>query len=378
MSLTDLSPSRKKEFVLGKVFEALSAIFSSRLIPPLAIRALKLVTRLAPKDVADASYGLFKTIMTSDDLTDQYWKAARLAIHGAFQRSVDDKLPRVEDPTEIIKFLNHHLCLQAAGEDHRSSIVLALNATSSTRDGRPTDSMVNCIGKFDCASPSFVKGMRSILDPSNSILIRGLAIDLLSLISGQWFNSEDPVMEPGDMSEFCEHLAVYMVDDVRPQSVTRRRFFSILFGMLRSPEWRSHIVTRLWSLLAHWTLVDEEQESFKWCLQNAIELLDFTKGLLYVEGFRWWYGTLWLHFDKLDPTVHGEVERIARDISSGDGLSDLNLYLDLIGQEVKRTRQELDELTEEYRLADSCMRLRARIVTLEENYRRLARITDGQ
>ena len=121
-----------------------------------------------------------------------------------------------------------------------------------------------------------------------------------------------------------------------------------------------------------------EEESFKWCLQNAIELLEFTRGLSDGEGSRWWYGTLWFHFEKLDHTVRGEVERIAREMSSGDGLSDLNLYLNLIGQEVERTRRELDGLTEEGRLYGFDMELRARFVAMEGNYHRLARITAGQ
>lgn len=70
--------------------------------------------------------------------------------------------------------------------------------------------------------------------------------------------------------------------------------------------------------------------------------LDFGRG----EGFKWWYGTLWFHFNKLDPTIRSEVESIAKDMPSGDGLSDLDLYLNLIGQEVERTRQELNRLTE--------------------------------
>ena len=44
--------------------------------------------------------------------------------------------------------------------------------------------------------------------------------------------------------------------------------------------------------------------------------------------------------DKLDTTVRDEVERMARDMSLGNGFSDLNLYLDLIGQGVARTRQD--------------------------------------
>ena len=144
--------------------------------------------------------------------------------------------------------------------------------------------------------------------------------------------------------------------------------------MLRSSEWRNHIVTGLWSLFAEWTLADEEDVSFQWCLKNAIELLEFTKGSPDAERFRWWYGTLWFHFEKLDPTVRGEVERIAREMSSGDGLSDLNLYLNLIGQETERTQRELAGLTEDDRLDGSGMELRARTVRVEGNYRRLARI----
>ena len=201
----------------------------------------------------------------------------------------------------------------------------------------------------------------------------------MALISYQWFNSSVPVMKPEEISELCEHLARFIVDaTARPHQDTRRRFLTFFFGMLRSPEWRSHIVTRLWSLLVEWTLVDEEEESFKWCLQNAIELLEFTGRSRDDERFKWWYGTLWFHFDKLDPTVRGEVESIAKDMSSGDGLSDLNLYLNLIGQEVERARRQLDGLTDEGKLAKSGMELRARLVTLEGNYHRLARITGRQ
>ena len=69
------------------------------------------------------------------------------------------------------------------------------------------------------------------------------------------------------------------------------------------------------------------------------------------------------------------MESIAKDISSGDGLSDLDLYLNLIGREVERTRQELNGLTEVAKQAKAGMELRARFVTLEGNYRRLVRIT---
>jgi len=52
---------------------------------------------------------------------------------------------------------------------------------------------------------------------------------------------------------------------------------------------------------------------------------------------KWWYGTLWFHYDELDTTVQDEVKKITRDLLLGDGLSNLNLYLNLIEQGLTRT-----------------------------------------
>ena len=177
------------------------------------------------------------------------------------------------------------------------------------------------------------------------------------------------------MSEFCEHLAVLAIDDAVHHPNVQRHSATLLFGMLRSPEWRRHIATRFWSTLAHCARVEEERESFRWCLQNAIELLEFTRRLADGEGLKWWYGALWFHYDKLDTMVRDEVERIARDMLQSDGLSDLSLCLDLIGQEIARTRQEVDGLPNEERVADFGVGLGARLIALEGNYSRLARIT---
>ena len=345
----------------------------------MAVRALQLATQLEAADLANASYELFKVIIASEDLTEEYWEAARHVIRGAFRRSTDlpAVTPTAGESKEILKFLDHHLGLQGAGEDHTPSIMYALDALTIivSGDRRPAPLVLEYIRGFNCARPSFVRGMRSIMRLTTNGWIREFAIRFIAIVSDQWFNSPVPIMEPVERSEFCENLATLMVGPVRPGPDTRKRFFFVLFGMLRSPEWRNHIVTRLWSLFADWTLTDEGDVSFQWCLKNAIELLEFTKGLSDGgEGFRWWYGTLWFHFEKLEPTVRGEVERIATEMSSGDDLSDLNLYLNLIGQEAERTRRTLDGLTEEARLDRSGMELRARIVRVEGNYRRLARI----
>ena len=375
---TDPAHSRQKQSVFTKVFGALSTIFSSKSIPPLATRALQLATQLETIEFAGASYELFKVIMAPEDMTEEYWEAARHTMRGAFQRSIGGmaSLPAVGNPKEILKFLDYHLDRQGAGEDHTTFIFYAFDAILVLLPGgRLMPLVAEGIKNFNCASSSFVRGMRSIISPTSNAWTREFAMRFMPHIHVQWFCSPVPVMEPEDMTEFSEHIAMLIVDAGPTAYPTTKQFFPSLFSMLRSQEWRQHMVTRLWSLLAHWTLADEEEESFKWCLKNAVELLEFTKGLSDGERFKWWYGTLWFHFEKLDPTVRSEVERIAVEMSSGDGLSDLDLYLSIIGQEVDRTRRKLEELTEEARVARSGMALGARFVTLEGNHRRLARIT---
>jgi len=348
---------------------------------PSALRALRLVTRLAVEDVSDASYELFKMIMAPDDLTDQHWEAARLAAHGAFQPNVEKLYPLVGEPKEILKFLDYHLGLQGEGEDHRLSIEIATDAIPSGSKGnqtRPPALTVECVKKFKCARPSFVRGVRSVMHPGNPFGIRDAIAGLITLMSSQWFNSPAPIMEPEEMSEFCEDLAQFLIDRALHTPNTQKRGVTILFEMLRSPEWRKHTAPRLWSMFAYSTRVDEARESVRWCLQNAIELLEFMRGLPHGEGLKWWYGALWFHYDKLDTTARDEVERIARDMSLGDGLSDLNLYLNLIGQEVVRIRQEVDGFREKYGTERAGVELRSKLIALEGSQHRLARITAGR
>ena len=318
--------------------------------------------------------------MASDDLTDQHWAATRLLAEGAWRENIEDSPPDLTELKEVFKFLGHHLGLHGAGEDHASSITFAMSAILSKwfAEGGPTPLLEESARKFNCASPSFVKGVRLALNPRNSLVLRGRMLALVALTFDQWSNSPAPVMEPEEMVEFCENIAVFVVDDVLHESHIQRRSLTVLFGMLRSPEWRSHIATRFWKMLAYCIVVDEGLGPFAWCLQNATELLDFMRGLPDGEGLRWWYGTLWFHYDKLDTTVRNEVERIAKDMSLGDGLLDLNLYLNLIGQEVARTRQEVDELRDEAKLDRPGMKLRTRLIALEGNHHRLSLITGGR
>lgn len=368
--------SSEKEKILDGVIQTLSMIFSRPTQTQPALRALQLVTQL---DICDAGYDLFKKIMACEYQTVQQWEASRLALSGAFRRV---RPQFAEEPKDIVKYLDYHLGLHGEGGDHRPFIIPALEAiiTWDPDTGRRIDPMAaECIRDLDCARPSFVKGVVSIMHPHNEFHVRVITAGVLAVACDQWFGSPQLVMEPEEMSEFCEYLAVLMIDDAFHDPFMQKCGVTILFGLLRSPEWRKCIVPRLWRFFAYCLQVEEDLGSSRWCLQNAMELLEFTRRLPDDEGLKWWYGVLWFYFDKLDPAVRGKVERIAKDMSSGDGVSVLRLYLNLIGQQIAEIRQEVETLTrEDERMAGLCIAMRHRLVVLEGNHRRLARITNEQ
>ena len=256
--------------------------------------------------------------MASSDLTDQHWEAARTAVHNAFRESSKGQRPKVVEPKGMLKFLVYHLSLSRALKDYRSSITIAFKKTFGPLKYPPNSSIVEYIRNSNCVDPSLVKAVRSTMHPVNSLELRRGATWLVSVASDQWFNSTVPIMTPKEMDSFCKRLTQFVVDGANHESSIKRCCVTILFGMLRSSEWRVHIVPRLWSVLAYSGWVWEE-ECFRWCLQHATELLDFTRGLgLSSEGLKWWHATLRFHSDKLDTRARDEVARIARAMPRDD------------------------------------------------------------
>ena len=373
VSFTNSLPfSRKKKAIIADVFKALTTIFSSGSTQiPTALRALRLVKHLRDPEVHDASYELFRAVMAPDNLEDQHWEAARLAVRGAF-----GGWPRSPgEPKEIVKFLDYHVGLQGVGEDHGLYITYASQAILFLQDNEGINPLGSkCVRDFDWASPSFVGGIRSMMRPHNLTNLRRSAVGLIALVSDRWFDSSAPVFQLEERLEFCEHVATFTTHAYHDPH-TKKWSVAVLFGMLRSPEWRKHIVTGFWSVLAYCPLV-EELESVKWCLQNATELLKFTRGLPDGEGLKWWHWTLWFHYDRLDKTTQDEVKKVAVDMWRNDGHPDLHLYLNLFQGEASAIRKQIDELP--FKDSSAGMNMKVRLTTLEGNYDQLARITAGR
>ena len=285
-------------------------------------------------------------MMISDDLGDQHWEAARFAITGAFWRWPDS----VRRPDEIRRFLDHHVRLQGAGEDHRSHLGYASQAILFLQDeGRFSPLTSEYVRDFDWTNPSFVRGIRSMMHPSSSL--QWAAIGLTALASDTWFDCPVPMMEPEQMHEFCENLVTFLVNDQAYHDPFTKWIVTVLFGMLYSQEWRKHTATRLWSILAYCPRVGES-ELVRWCLRNAVELLEFVRGLTDKEGLKWWCWTLWFHYDKLGTAARDEV-KVTVGMLRNDGLPDLNLYLKLLQDKVSKMRQQIDELSDTERLSSA-------------------------
>lgn len=101
------------------------------------LRVLMLITRLSPAVVALKNYELFKTIMQSTVAPERKMKAARLALHAAYQPGLES-LPPVGDPKHILDFLHYHIGSHVKMEDRAHAISSAMRAIDSACGTRTT------------------------------------------------------------------------------------------------------------------------------------------------------------------------------------------------------------------------------------------------
>ena len=117
------------------------------------MEALRLVTPMIGNQIAQLSYELFHAIMASSVPEDTKWEAARLTMNGAY--NWDKYLPWVEEPKDVLAFLEYHFERQAKGENQDTPITNALRALAYA-SGKET---MEALKKFDCTKLSYVKGI---------------------------------------------------------------------------------------------------------------------------------------------------------------------------------------------------------------------------
>jgi hypothetical protein len=148
----------------------------------LQMEALRSVTPMIGNQIAQLSYELFHTIMASSVVGDRKWEAARLTMNGAY--NWDKYLPWVEDPKDVLAFLEHHFEFQANGETQDIPITNALRALAYA-SGKEK---IEALKKFDCTQLSYVKGICRSFRDEKPFQLRKTILFYIPLVESRWFD----------------------------------------------------------------------------------------------------------------------------------------------------------------------------------------------
>jgi len=304
-----------------------------------AFSAMTLIGLLPRRDVTQKSYALFHVVMHApvsyDFTTKKKWEAARLALHGAYKW--DKSLPWVKEPQDILTFLDHHfdMASRSSGNEWDVPIQNALRALAYAPDQTTTDAL----SKFDPTEPSFVRGICYVYQQHKPFQLRKAALFFLPLIGDKWFNTNQPIMEADEMRKFCIDWA-HNVDGIEHPHDVQKVVLAVLFGMINSPHWRPHIVTKKWKLLEYFAAIPDDSQPLRRCLENP-ELMDAVAEVDEPAAMVLWLAILWLKYNELIPEVREQLEAATRSVAQGNRKTDLDMYLSIIDTEARKAEEVL-------------------------------------
>ena len=333
--------SNEKHQQVNKIYEKLVGTFEN---PNLttedierALEAMKLITPLSEEDIATKSYHLFHVVMqvpvSGAYPQEKKWEAPCLAIHGAYKW--DKFLPWVEDPKDILTFLDYHFNLaKQNGEDQDELIQNALRALAYA-SGPIT---IETLKHFDPTEPSFVRGICYVHEDDRPFELREAALFFLPLIADTWFNTTDKIMEPDKMRNLCADRTS-AVDGIEHTYDVQKATLEVLFGMINSSHWRPHIVTEKWKLLEYFTSVPDDSQPLKRCLDNP-ELVEAISEVENPAAMVLRLTIPWLKYNELIPEVREQLEAATKEVAQRKR-ADLDMYMSVMDSELGKAEGAL-------------------------------------
>jgi len=181
---------------------------------------MELVAPLSEKETAQKSYQLFNVVMQAQASLaysqEKKWDASRLTMYGAYKW--DRFLSWVEEPRDILGFLNHHFYLATrGGQNQDEPIQNALRALAYAS----SSTTIEALKLFDPTEPSFARGICYVFQDDKPFQLRKAALFFLPLIADRWFNTPHPIMEPDQMRSLCVDWAS-AVDGMSTPTMSRR------------------------------------------------------------------------------------------------------------------------------------------------------------
>jgi hypothetical protein len=241
-------------------------------------------------------------------------------LHGAYKRG--DSSPPVGDPKDILAFLGDHFSLATNHDQNQYEPVQdepiqdALRALAYTSDPVTIDALKG----FDPTKPSFVSGICYVFRDDKPVELRRAALFFLPLIGDGWFNTPNRIMKPDQMKSFCADWAsafdtIEQTYDVREaMGDFWEAVLAVLFRMINSPHWRSHIVPDKWRLLKYFTSVPDDFQPLKRCIDNP-ELTDAIGNIEGSVALANWLVILWSKYKDLIPEVRQQLQAITSEIA---------------------------------------------------------------
>ena len=302
------------------------------------MEALTLIAPLSEGHISTNSYILFHYVMQAPvSLTyseEKKWEASRLALHGAYKQDKD--LPFVEDPRNILTFLNRHFELAAQGENQDEPIRNALHALAHASNS----TTIEALNSFDLTEPSFVHGIRHAFQKNKPLKLREAVLSFLSLIGDKWFNTCDLIMGPGEMRGLCEDWSSAVDEVGLITSHLQNAALTVLFGMINSQHWRPHIPKEKWKLLEHSSSVPHDSEPLRRCLDN-LKLMHEISEVGNRDAEVLWSTVLRLKYKELTLEVREQLE----DATKAAPRSDIDRYLGAMDSEEREAEGALAKCT---------------------------------
>ena len=325
-----------------------------------ALEAMELIVPLCDNAIAQKSYQLFHITMgTPVSLAhppEKKWEASRLTMRGTYKW--DKFLPWVEDPQDILTFLDHHFDLATRGGQNQDEPIQNALRALAYASGPVT---IEALNRFDPTEPSFVHGICYVFQYDKPFQLRKAALFFLPLISDRWFNTPHPIMEPDQMRSLCVDWAS-AVDSIEHTYDVQRAALAVLFGMINSSHWRPHIVREKWKLLEYFTSVPDDSLPLRRCIDNP-DLMDAIAKVENPVAMVLWLAVLWLKYKELIPQVQEQLETVTKEVAQGRRRTDLDMYLSAMDSELGKTE---DALTRYDTLSNDPAALRTKVDNLRQ------------
>lgn len=331
-----------------------------------ALEAMKLIDPLIEDNVASQSSYLFHIVMQSPVLPsfpEKKWEISRLAMRGAYKWS--GPLPPVEDLPDILTFLEHHFgSATRDGQNQEEPIQHAFCALGFASG----PASIEALERFDVTVPWLIRCIHYALQGERPSRLRMAALSFLPFVGDRWFNAPNPITSPDQIRDLCVDWASAVDGDIEATDGPPPSTLAVLFGMVNSPHWRPHIVKEKWKLLEHFTLVPDDSQPLRKCIDNP-ELMDTIRNEEGPATMAAWLAILWYKHEELIPQVREKLERIMMEVVQDQldmGLAVMDAELGRVRDALKRLEEANAGLSVDVYGADLTLTLRARIRKLEE------------